>query len=144
MMLVAQVDSPLADAQLIGDRGLSGFVRVLTRLSLSCILQGIIKVNFDTIVNTFEHADCLSKSIYNQSLTSTLNTYDGKTFEMEDPEQERLKEQSNTLRVELKIWEKSFASANNGSKASRQDIKKNLEIGISSFPQATKGNANIP
>ena len=32
MMLVAQVDSPLADAKLIGDRGLSRFVRVLTRL----------------------------------------------------------------------------------------------------------------
>ena len=95
-------------------------------------------------MNTFEPSDCLSKSIvsyvYNQSFTSTLNPYDGKTFEMEDPEQERLKEQSNTLRVELKIWEKSFASANNGSKASREDIKKNPEIGMSSFPKTTKGN----
>jgi DNA replication and checkpoint protein len=54
---------------------------------------------------------------------------------MEDKEREALTEKSNALRAELKIWEKEFASANNGLKASRDDIKKNPEIGIlSSFP----------
>lgn len=90
-------------------------------------------------MNAFEHADPVSKKtvsdVYNQSFTPTLNFYDGKkTFKMEDQERESLSEQSNILRIELKIWEKSFASANNGSKASREDIKKNAEIGISSFP----------
>ena len=58
---------------------------------------------------------------------------------MEDKEKEALTEKSNALRVELKIWEKEFASANNGSKASRDDIKKNPDIGIlSSFPTSNK------
>jgi DNA replication regulator SLD2 len=58
---------------------------------------------------------------------------------MEDKEREALTEKSNTLRVELKIWEKEFASANNGSKASRDDIKKNPEIGtLSSFPASSR------
>jgi DNA replication regulator SLD2 len=58
---------------------------------------------------------------------------------MEDKEREALTEKSNTLRIELKIWEKEFASANNGSKASRNDIKKNPEIGIfSSFPSGSR------
>ncbi|PMD42498.1 hypothetical protein L207DRAFT_486072 [Hyaloscypha variabilis F] len=47
---------------------------------------------------------------------------------MEDQEREVLTEKSNALRVELKIWEKKFESANNGKKASRDDIKKNPEI----------------
>lgn len=51
---------------------------------------------------------------------------------MTDEERAELTERSNTLRVELKIWEKKFASANNGQKASREDIKKNPNIGI--FP----------
>ncbi len=48
---------------------------------------------------------------------------------MEDQEREVLTEKSTALRVELKIWEKKFESANNGKKASRDDIKKNPEIG---------------
>lgn len=38
--------------------------------------------------------------------------------------------QLNTLRVELKQWEKSFSDANGGKKAGRQDIKQDPEIGI--------------
>ena len=58
---------------------------------------------------------------------------------MEDKEREALTEKSNALRVELKIWEKEFASASNGLKASRDDIKKNAEIGIfSSFPTSSR------
>ena len=37
---------------------------------------------------------------------------------------------SDTLRLELKAWEKEFAAAHQGRKASREDIKQNLEIGI--------------
>jgi hypothetical protein len=48
---------------------------------------------------------------------------------MEVQEREALTEKSNALRVELKIWEKEFASVNEGKKASRDDIKKNPEIG---------------
>jgi DNA replication regulator SLD2 len=48
---------------------------------------------------------------------------------MEAQEREELTERSNSLRVELKIWEKNFAAANNGKKASRDDIKKHPDIG---------------
>jgi len=51
--------------------------------------------------------------------------------EEERKEREELSKRSNSLRLELKAWEKEFASANNGLKASRDDIKKNPEIGIS-------------
>lgn len=34
------------------------------------------------------------------------------------------------LKEELKIWEKSFAAANNGRKAGREDIKKDAAIGV--------------
>lgn len=37
--------------------------------------------------------------------------------------------QSEKVRAELKAWEKSFAAANEGRKAGRQDIKQNPEIG---------------
>jgi DNA replication and checkpoint protein len=41
----------------------------------------------------------------------------------------------NTLRAELKGWEKAFAEANGGRKAGRHDIKQDPEIGmIFSFP----------
>lgn len=40
-----------------------------------------------------------------------------------------LEERSNSLRKELKTWEKRFADTNGGRKASRNDIKVNLEIG---------------
>jgi DNA replication regulator SLD2 len=53
---------------------------------------------------------------------------------MGDKEWVALTEKSNALRAELKIWEKEFASANNGKKASRDDIKKNPEIGIFFLP----------
>jgi len=49
---------------------------------------------------------------------------------MKDEEREELSKRSNALRLELKIWEKDFASANNGKKASRDDIKNNPEIGM--------------
>lgn len=61
---------------------------------------------------------------------------------MGDKEREALTEKSNALRVELKIWEKNFASVNDGKKASRDDIKKNPDIGISSFSQATKAHVD--
>lgn len=39
-------------------------------------------------------------------------------------------EQSDILRLQLKAWEKSFAAANQGRKAERDDIKRHPEIGI--------------
>ncbi|KIN01030.1 hypothetical protein OIDMADRAFT_122560 [Oidiodendron maius Zn] len=47
---------------------------------------------------------------------------------MDLEERAALTERSNTLRSELKLWEKSFATANNGRKASRDDIKKHPDI----------------
>jgi hypothetical protein len=38
--------------------------------------------------------------------------------------------QLNTLRVELKQWEKDFADANGGRKAGRHDIKQDPSIGM--------------
>ena len=35
-----------------------------------------------------------------------------------------------SLRLELKEWEKAFAEANDGRKASREDIKRHPEIGM--------------
>ena len=49
---------------------------------------------------------------------------------MKEEEREELSKRSNALRLELKVWEKQFASANNGEKASRSDIKENPDIGI--------------
>lgn len=48
---------------------------------------------------------------------------------MKDSERNSLVEQSDALRLELKTWEKNFAAANNGKKASREDIKRHPEIG---------------
>lgn len=48
---------------------------------------------------------------------------------MDKEEREELAKRSNTLRLELKSWEKEFAASNNGQKASRDDIKKNPGIG---------------
>lgn len=48
---------------------------------------------------------------------------------MEDAEREKISQQSIALRQELKAWENQFAAANNGKKPSREDIKKNPEIG---------------
>ena len=48
---------------------------------------------------------------------------------MKDEERAELTEKSNALRIELKKWEKEFASASNGQKASRDDIKANPDIG---------------
>lgn len=50
---------------------------------------------------------------------------------MDDSKREELAQTSNALRGELKIWEKAFSAANEGKKASREDIKKNVEIGTS-------------
>ena len=38
--------------------------------------------------------------------------------------------QAQKLRVELKAWEKTFAAANEGRKAGRDDIKRHPDIGI--------------
>ena len=48
---------------------------------------------------------------------------------MNDEEREEWVKRSNVLRLELKAWEKEFATANESRKASRDDIKKNPEIG---------------
>ena len=53
----------------------------------------------------------------------------GYNQDMDLEERAALTERSNTLRSELKLWEKSFATANNGRKASRDDIKKHPDIG---------------
>ena len=37
---------------------------------------------------------------------------------------------SRKLRAELKVWEKTFADANGGRKAGREDIKRHPDIGI--------------
>ncbi len=40
-----------------------------------------------------------------------------------------IREQSAKLRLDLKEWEKSFAAANEGRKAGRDDIKQHPTIG---------------
>jgi len=62
---------------------------------------------------------------------------------MQESEREELTEKSNSLRLELKIWEKSFATANNGKKASRDDIKKHPDIGLQYPSIAPKYFTNI-
>ena len=52
------------------------------------------------------------------SITASTNTGDAST-----------QIQTEKVRAELKSWEKSFAAANEGRKAGREDIKKNPEIG---------------
>ncbi|KAG9231027.1 DNA replication/checkpoint protein [Amylocarpus encephaloides] len=47
---------------------------------------------------------------------------------MEEAERQEWAEKSSTLRAELKAWEKTFAAANNGQKASREDIKNSPDI----------------
>lgn len=39
-------------------------------------------------------------------------------------------EQIAILRQELKVWEKTFAAANGGRKAGREDIKRDAAIGL--------------
>jgi hypothetical protein len=39
-----------------------------------------------------------------------------------------IEQRCNLLRTDLKVWEKKFASQNNGRKAGRDDIKANEEI----------------
>lgn len=41
--------------------------------------------------------------------------------------------QAANLRLELKVWEKDFASSHDGKKAGREDIKQNPVIGKSSY-----------
>lgn len=40
-----------------------------------------------------------------------------------------MEQECQKLRLELKEWEKSFAAANGGKKAGREDIKQHPEIG---------------
>ncbi|KAG9244891.1 DNA replication/checkpoint protein [Calycina marina] len=47
---------------------------------------------------------------------------------MDDIEKEEWTKRSSVLKLELKAWEKEFAAANDGHKASRDDIKKNPVI----------------
>lgn len=49
---------------------------------------------------------------------------------MDEPRRTEMTEKSNTLRLELKAWEKSFAATHDGKKASREDIKQNPNIGM--------------
>jgi hypothetical protein len=49
---------------------------------------------------------------------------------MDDEERKIWVERSKVLRADLKVWEKEFQSQNEGRKASREDIKKNPEIGM--------------
>ena len=48
---------------------------------------------------------------------------------MKETERVELEKKSDLLRIHLKRWEKNFASANDGRKASREDIKKHSDIG---------------
>lgn len=48
---------------------------------------------------------------------------------MEAEEREKLLQQSSTLRLELKVWEREFTAANGGRKAGRDDIKQHPAIG---------------
>lgn len=50
---------------------------------------------------------------------------------MDESKRDELTEKSNSIRGELKTWEKSFAAANEGKKASREDIKNSADIGTS-------------
>jgi hypothetical protein len=61
---------------------------------------------------------------------------------MMDGERTKLEGRSNFLRLELKAWEKNFAIAHNGRKASREDIKKNPDIGISLNSSYASTNAD--
>jgi len=49
---------------------------------------------------------------------------------MDAGERSRFEKQSLTLRGELKTWEKEFAAANEGRKATRDEIKQNASIGM--------------
>lgn len=53
---------------------------------------------------------------------------------MNADEKENLTKRSTELRQELKLWEKEFASANNGRKASRDDIKAHPNISMHTGP----------
>lgn len=48
---------------------------------------------------------------------------------MEAAERDGVTARANVLKQELKVWEKDFAATNEGRKPSREDIKKNPEIG---------------
>ncbi len=50
---------------------------------------------------------------------------------METQEREKLSGQCDTLKQELKIWEREFAASHGGKKASREEIKQNPTIGNS-------------
>jgi len=50
---------------------------------------------------------------------------------MDSAERPQLEKQSQTLRGELKKWEKAFSAANEGRKATRDEIKQNPSIGNS-------------
>lgn len=41
---------------------------------------------------------------------------------------DEIEQRCNTLRQDLKVWEKKFAAENQGRKAGRDDIKANAEI----------------
>lgn len=49
---------------------------------------------------------------------------------MEVEELSKWTQQSNSLRQDLKAWEKEFAAANGGRKAGRDDIKQHPTIGM--------------
>jgi hypothetical protein len=62
---------------------------------------------------------------------------------MDEEEKKIWIERSKVLRADLKVWEKEFQSQNEGRKASREDIKKNPEIGMHTMlSQATDTPTN--
>jgi DNA replication regulator SLD2 len=48
---------------------------------------------------------------------------------MKDEEKQELLKRSETLRKNLKVWEKEYAAVNDGQKPSRDAVKKNPDIG---------------
>ena len=61
---------------------------------------------------------------------------------MKEEQKTEATKQSNALRLELKAWEKKFAAENEGRKASREDIKRNPDIGTALYTGLFK-HANL-
>lgn len=67
-----------------------------------------------------------------------------RTHIMDEDERTELTEQSVFLRQELKVWERQFATANDGRKAGREDIKQNPHIGMLLYFSNTLRNLTLP
>ena len=62
---------------------------------------------------------------------------------MDEGERNVLSEQSVVLRQELKVWEREFATRNDGRKAGREDIKQNSQIGMLLHSSWTKHSLTV-